>query len=207
MKNKILVSDLDGTLFSINTFHHFTKYLLRSSFSKYKGVLCFQLSVFTILRLFRLISHKKFKYLILKSIDSKKIDNEIFVNKIMQFKRNLEIINHSNYDIHILATAAPECYSQIIAKRCDFDYCIATDYSGQNFDDFIENSKAVKLRNLLKFLKKKELSDVDIFLTDHIDDKPIMEISKKNVIVNPNLNLKNNLSLSGIKYEELLIKD
>ena len=67
-----------------------------------------------------------------------KINYTKFVTNIAKFKKDLKV-DKSEFDLTILATAAPSCYANIIAKNENFDLCIATNFTDSNFNDEFEN--------------------------------------------------------------------
>jgi phosphoserine phosphatase len=136
LKRKVLVVDLDGTLFKINTFHYFIKYLCVKCVLSLNFRLLYRLLLALSSRLFR--SHAEMKYQVLKLLQHRTdIDYLDFLNSIYSKKRELNILNDETFHIKILATAAPTCYANIIAKKEHFDICLGTDFllsDKMNFD-------------------------------------------------------------------------
>ena len=164
-------------------------------------VLLVKLIGFIMFRLLRMSSHAKMKFDILKALSNKsQVDYSRFVNGISKFKRDLQI-EKSKFDLTILATAAPNCYAEIIAKNANFDVCLATNYPNSNFNAEFENSKEIKKINLINYLAKKDIKTIDTFVTDHMDDLPIMKLSTRNMVVNPNRRLENELKRNHIDFE------
>lgn len=152
-------------------------------------------------RIFRISTHGKMKYNILKTISNEtQIDYSKFVDSIASFKRDLKI-KKSEFDITILATAAPFCYANIIAKNENFHLCLATNFPDSNFNDQFENIKEMKKNNIIKVLFENKVDKIDTLITDHIDDFPLIKLSEKNWIVNPNNALKTVLKEHQIPYE------
>ena len=202
MKKKVLVVDLDGTLYSINTFHYFIWFLFKYSIKNLKIELLMVIKVSTTLRGLKLISHAKMKYNILKSIkNDTKIDYNSFVQNLSENKRNINLIKDDSFDLKILATAAPLCYSDIIAKNEGFDYCIATKFPELNYTDDFENSKEIKMQNVQNYLSENNIDNIEVLITDHIDDLPLMKLSKHNIIVNPDSDLEKVLNANKISFE------
>jgi phosphoserine phosphatase len=202
LKKKILVVDLDGTLYSINTFHYFIKYLIFKCFIKFKIVLLFRLILTISSRLF--LTHAKMKYQILKLLHNRNdIDYVEFVNSISKKARDLSIFIDESFDIKILATAAPTNYAKIIAKNHQFHECLGTEFLGAKYNSTFENSKNVKKNNVIRYLNSKNLSEVDVFITDHLDDLPLMKLAKRNILIKPNEDLINQLKQFSISFEVL----
>lgn len=200
MKRKVLVVDLDGTLFKINTFHYFIKYLCVKCVLSLNFRLLYRLLLALSSRLFR--SHAEMKYQVLKLLQHRTdIDYLDFLNSIYSKKRELNILNDETFHIKILATAAPTCYANIIAKKEHFDICLGTDFLDSNFNSTFENSKKTKKENVINFLKDKNLNEIDTLVTDHIDDLPLMKLAKRTIIINPSENLLNQLKQFSISFE------
>jgi len=113
----------------------------------------------------------------------------------------LNILNYETFHIKILATAAPTCYANIIAKKEHFDICLGTDFLDSNFNSTFENSKKTKKENVINFLKDKKLNEIDTLVTDHIDDLPLMKLAKRTIIIKPSENLLNQLKQFSISFE------
>jgi len=200
LKRKVLVVDLDGTLFKINTFHYFIKYLCVKCVLSLNFRLLYRLLLALSSRLFR--SHAEMKYQVLKLLQHRTdIDYLDFLNSIYSKKRELNILNDETFHIKILATAAPTCYANIIAKKEHFDICLGTDFLDSNFNSTFENSKKTKKENVINFLKDKNLNEIDTLVTDHIDDLPLMKLAKRTIIINPSENLLNQLKQFSISFE------
>ncbi|RZN82181.1 MAG: hypothetical protein EVB11_09325 [Winogradskyella sp.] len=201
MDKKVLVVDLDGTLYNSNTFHEFLKYLLSYYLNDFRMFRFNTLLFFIKLRMVRLVSHARLKYLTLRMIENEDIDFQNFISKLSKYKNELEEMSDSSFDVKILATAAPSCYADWIAKTEGFDVCLATDFPEHGFSADFENLRERKKENLLSYFEKNNLKSVDVFITDHIDDAPIIKMAKKNIIVNPNAKFSNWLKENLINFE------
>lgn len=140
------------------------------------------------------------KYEILKEMNDVQINYTKFVSHIAKFKKDLKV-DKSQFDLTILATAAPSCYANIVAKNENFDLCIATNFTDSNFNTEFENSKEIKKNNVMTVLMKNEIDKIDTFITDHIDDLPLMKLSLKNRIVSPDKDMVVQLKQHHISYE------
>jgi phosphoserine phosphatase len=136
--------------------------------------------------------------------DRKDIDYNGFVDSISSEKRAISVLNDNGYDIKILATAAPSCYASLIAQNEGFDLCLGTDFPSSGFSKTFENVKDVKRENVLQYLKSQTIDKIDTFITDHIDDFPLLEIAERNIVVNPNENLLIELKQNSISFEVLM---
>ena len=188
--SKVLVIDLDGTLMSVNTFHYYIKFICYSYLKLLKLKSLFLILGVVVLRVFKIVSHSVMKFEILKIVETTdSLDHESFVVNLLKFLNPILEIKQGDFDLKILATAAPENYSKIIAEKLDFDYCIAT-----NSKDKLENIRENKLHNVKCLLKKINKTHVDLFISDHIDDLPLFNYSKSIILVNPDINLLEKLS-------------
>ncbi|GAA3614238.1 hypothetical protein Q4Q39_02915 [Flavivirga amylovorans] len=199
MKKKALVVDLDGTLYTINTFHYFIKYLIKFCVKHIKIILLVKLCAAIGSRLY--VSHDKMKYNILKLLKNRNdINYGAFVNSISSKKRFIPHLQDTIFHVKILATAAPSCYANIIAKNEGL-VCLGTDFPYTKFAQNFENSKINKKENVLKYLENQNIYEIDTFVTDHIDDLPIIKIATNNIIINPHKELLNILKQNSISFE------
>ncbi|RNC86779.1 MAG: hypothetical protein ED556_04985 [Winogradskyella sp.] len=201
MDKKVLVVDLDGTLYNCNTFHEFLKYVLSYYFKDFR-LLKFKILLFFIkLRLFRIISHSRLKYQVLKLIKNDDINVKDFISKLSKYKNVIEEVSDSSFNVKILATAAPNCYANEIAKVEGFDVCFATGYPESGYYEEFENLGEQKKNVVFKYLETNNFSDLDVFITDHIDDAPLMEMATKNILINPDTNVLRWLKKNLINFE------
>ena len=202
MKNKVLVVDLDGTLFTINTFHYFIKYLIFYSLKNFRIILLLGIIHSLTLRVLKLFSHAEMKFKILKLISQEKnINYKEFVDSISNKMRSLDLLKDKSFTTKILATAAPSCYANIIANQNQFDVCLGTEFPISKFDVNFENIKEVKKKNVMAYLGTIGIDKINIFITDHLDDLPLMKISEKNIIFNPTDNMSAVLEENLILFE------
>ena len=199
--SKALVVDLDGTLYAINTFHAFLKFVLKIAIKRLYFMLFFSIFSVIVLRGFKLISHARMKYVVLKSIRNYNINYERFVNKISKYKRNLKILKDSKANFKILATAAPSCYAYIIAKNEKFDLCLGTDFPELGFKKDFENIQLNKKNSVLKAINDNNLNGVETVVTDHVDDFPLIQIADKTILVKPDSKLISKLKQNLISFE------
>ena len=78
---------------------------------------------------------------------------------------------------------------------------IATNIPKSGFSPDFENLREQKKKNLINYFKKSNLKSVDVFITDHMDDAPIIKIATKSVIINPNTKFSNWLKENLINFE------
>ncbi|WKW45650.1 hypothetical protein P3875_07610 [Myroides sp. JBRI-B21084] len=185
----IIVVDLDGTLYKGNTFHVFVIYIFKQAIYNFNLFWFVYLVFWTKLRFFKLISHKKWKYQLLKSCNNKEINTKYFVTCL---DKNIEqyILNETNnYKISILATAAPSLYAIEIAKKYNFSYCVATEFT-ESYQNFKENIQEQKFINVQKLLQTLNNEGIDLMITDHLDDALLIKHAKKSWLINANEKLK-----------------
>jgi len=153
------------------------------------------------LRGFRLVTHARMKYSILKNIEPYKIDCNGFVKSLEPHKRNILELSSPEFDIKILATAAPSCYANIIAKNEQFNACLATRFPEKAYHLNYENKGEVKKTNVLKYLQNTGSGSIDIFITDHLDDLPLMKLAHHIIVYTPNQFLEAELKKSAITFK------
>lgn len=202
MNKKVLVVDLDGTLYTINTFHYFIKYLLLFCIKNLNLVLLVKVGITLFFRMLKLCSHARMKYDILNLISSRTdIDYQKFVNSISSKKRDITKVNDATFDMKILATAAPSCYANIIAENEQFQFCLGTNFSASSFNKEFENIKDMKKNNVMAYLMSKGITEIDTLITDHIDDLPLMKLANRNIIIEPNELFLKQLNQNLITFE------
>ena len=153
------------------------------------------------LRGFRLVAHDKMKYSILKNIEPYKIDYNGFVKSLETYKRNIAELNNPEFDIKVLSTAAPSCYANIIAKNEQFNACLATGFPEKVYHSNYENKGEVKKTNVLKYLQTIEDSSIDTFITDHLDDLPLMKLARHVIVYAPNKFIEAELKQSAVTFK------
>lgn len=204
---KSLIIDLDGTLLNTNTFKEYIKYIFNNTLKKRKFLISVQIVVYVILRKLRIISHECMKKHILKYtspfMSSEKLKK---FTQTLYRKENLKVVElllkykAQNY-LCILSTAAPESYAKIIANHYGFDNCIAT--PNYIINSWKENVKENKKENTINFLKRNNAS-LNIFITDHHDDLPLLKIPKEiNIMVNPNTQTQRILKENHITFTSI----
>ncbi len=201
MHKKVLVVDLDGTLYKCNTFHKFLLFLLQY-FLKMRALFkLLKLLVIVAQRLFRLISHSKLKYKVLLLLQNVQIDLSPFISQLSNYKNEIEELMDTEFDIKILATAAPRFYAESIAEAEGFDVCLATKLPKDGYNKQFENLGEQKKHTLLEYLSANNLKSINVFITDHIDDAPVARIAKHNIIYNPSKAFMEWLEKNDVNFE------
>ncbi|NNC44850.1 MAG: hypothetical protein HKN99_03110 [Winogradskyella sp.] len=204
MNKNVVVVDLDGTLYSINTFHHYLKFIFIKSISTIRFWLSVRLIMLFIRRILGFVSHAEMKYRVLSWTANYNIDHQKFASSIKKYHNNLHNLETNTFHHKILATAAPSCYASIIATNHGFNHCVATTYTQEGITSFVENSKEAKKENVTQLLKSLNLNEINTLITDHIDDLPLMKISKEVILINPSSELIKELNDHNIKFKSEL---
>lgn len=203
MKKSVIVVDLDGTLSKSNTFHAFIRYILKKSFKSLDWLWFFKILFWSGFRAFKLISHKRWKFQILKDCTGKKIDVEAFLYHIHKTINKFILDEIKNYQVSILATAAPELYAISLAKKYHFTHYSATVFN-QKYTFFTENKQLTKFNNVKQLLANIQNETIDLLITDHIDDKELISDAQKSWLINPDELLKryvnNHNLIKNVKY-------
>ncbi len=189
MNTKVVVVDLDGTLSKSNTFHLFVRFLLKQTWARFALLNLFAIFFFSLLRAFKLITHKRWKYQILRIAYTQNWPVDAFIETLQPTLNQNILENINKFEYRILATAAPSFYADILAKKYDFTHCVATDYS-QDDQGFIENFSQEKLRRVQQCLQQYSLKQIDLLMTDHIDDAPLIGMAQQTWLFNADNRLR-----------------
>lgn len=208
MMQKAIVIDLDGTLLTINTFKSYILFVSKLACRKGRLDIAVALAFWVGLRKCRLTSHEKMKCHILQHsahfMNQERLND--FVNTILPFRNGkvyeCALVYRKQGFFLCLSTAAPCSYASLIAERLSFDSVCATPMPSQ-VHNWKENVKEIKCKNTLKQLEKHHLT-LDILMTDHYDDIPLLKIKKlKNIVVNPTVHTLEKLETEDINFELL----
>ena len=200
--NKTLVIvDLDGTLYSINTFEAWILFYLKDSVKAGRWRVAGSLIWFGVLRKLRLISHEmlKRKVIALSADIDKKILNG-FVDHLQQY-RNKSVVDaflSIFADFLVLATAAPDFYASELVKDLGFDRCITTRSELSN--QWCECRGQEKLRRTAEAIELRQFKQI-IFFTDHDEDLPLMRESTLVMLVKPKKNTLHKILNESFEYQ------
>lgn len=205
---KGLVVDLDGTLLSTNTF---TQFIIQSTIvmiHTHKWGKVWLLIQVIIKRKLKQVTHEQMKFKILQITNDLFSEQEIlqFAQKLSKERNNNVIKVITDYKkqgyITCLSTAAPFIYAKKIQEIFNIDLICATPSPINNLS-WKENVKEEKCNNTIKLLNSNNIG-LNIFITDHYDDIPLLEISKeKNILISPSKKTLNKLNTKSIKYSVL----
>lgn len=203
---KGVVVDLDGTLLQTNTFKDYIVFVIKEGVHHFKLHIAIFLFFWVLCRKLRLITHETMKYQVLRASQSFMTESRLrsFVSQI-ETKQNMKVVKlcqqfHREGYYMLLSTAAPENYVQVLYSDFSFDYYCAS-LLPQNETQWRENVRDQKKNNTLKILHEENVS-LEIMITDHHDDLPLLKVSKrKNILVSPTVKTIKKLSRFKINYE------
>ena len=205
---KGLVVDLDGTLLSTNTF---TQFIIQSTIAMiytFKWEKVWLLIQVIIKRKLRQVTHEQMKFKILQITNDLFSEQEIlqFAQKLLKKKNNNVIKVITDYKkqgyITCLSTAAPFIYAKKIQEIFNIDLICVTPSPINNLS-WKENVKEEKCSNTIKLLQKNNI-ELNIFITDHYDDIPLLEIPKdENILVAPSYKTLKLINTKLIQYNIL----
>lgn len=185
MKQKAVAIDLDRTLCNLNTFNIYIKYLLQEY--SIHPLLFSELIIWIIARKLRIVSHASFKYHILSRFTPvsektlEKLVEKIYINRNQLVCDILEKSKQNNL-FTILATAAPEAYAKDIAQRFGFDFCVATP-NPEKGKEWYETRGIIKRDHVIQ-LSEKHSFIIDLAISDHDDDTPLLRAATNALLVN-----------------------
>lgn len=202
---KTVVVDLDGTLFSTNTFEHYILFVIKESLKQFDVWTVIYVTILVVLRKLRLIStHERMKYIILKQSARYanqermrklvgtlvKFENECVVKKMQELKEKGYVL--------LLSTAAPKPYAEIISSDYGFDYFCATEIPEGK--EWRENVNKQKKKNTIELINSFD-GKLSVLITDHYDDIPLLcEPKECNYLVNPSEKTKDYLEENCVSY-------
>lgn len=206
MKKGIVV-DLDGTLLQTNTFKDYIIFVIKEGVHHFKLHIAILLFFWVLCRKLRLITHETMKYQVLRVSLSFMTESRLrsFVSQI-ETKQNMKVVKlcqrfqQEGYYM-LLSTAAPENYVQFLYSDFLFDYYCASPLPTKKGTQWRENVREQKKNNTLEILHKENVS-LEIMITDHYDDLPLLEEQKKrNILVSPSTKTIEKLSQLKINYD------
>ncbi|MEZ9135573.1 hypothetical protein AB4162_06705 [Vibrio sp. 10N.286.52.B1] len=188
---KIIVTDLDGTLINKNSFPMWVFNLLKCSFFSFNLKIFLKVVFLLIKRKLNIISHKDFKFELMTLKYPLEYDEKFSLILKKHINRDVENLIKENSAIIIVSTAAPINYVRFFVKVLDLNvdqlHSSYIDEFGLLFENLSENKVA-------SFSKSFPNCDCDIFFTDHYEDEPMINFSKKTFLIKPNDKTKEILS-------------
>ena len=206
VKGGCIVVDLDGTLIKGNSTKLLAIFVAKKLLGKGHFMYLFSLCFLIFLNLTRLTPHNRMKHRLLEisNLVLNENDVDIFSSRLAKIVNNdvLEIFRQNNEKQILIATAAADFF---LSRFIDY-LEIKADFTATPFtkrkEDYIEKKGERKLQSVKDYLKRNNLS-LDIFITDHYDDLPLLKYNRgKNYLINPSKK-----TLSKIKDLQLMIDE
>ena len=200
-----IVIDLDETLVTVNTFHHFMKFTAFSVAKRLHLFALLRIGVAAMLRAVRVSPHSAMKHTVMKiaTLYLSKAQLLHFAVTISSFSNPTValLINdaHCRHAKVILASAAPALYASIIASLSGCDHCIATEMPKQM--KLLECRNEQKRSRVCAYLDNENLA-LEAVVTDHYDDIPLIKEcllrGGKAILVAPDKRTTDKLKQQGI---------
>lgn len=180
----MIAVDLDGTLVTRNTFRIFAGFLRRRILKRRRIADLARYGFWGAVRRFNMVSHRRLKWELMKIADNTLTpeDYDNLADEIMQYL-NPRVTDYVTGKPWVLATAASAEYVMPLARRLDCLYVIATERPvSRRFKDYTETRGAEKLRRVQAVTG---IAGIDVALSDHPDDLPLLSAARTPVLVNP----------------------
>lgn len=198
----LVVVDLDGTLVKGNTMHIFLRCGMRELVHSRRWAPLCRLGWHLGLRALRLTSHLKMKFAVLPLVPLTPELKDDFTSRVRAaMNPQVQALLHRLTDTNpmcdvLLATAAPDFY---IPWIWDGPF-VAT--HGTDNPDRIECRGMNKLRRVMAYAKTHHLP-LEVAITDHIDDLPLLTASAQRYIVNPSPETVKTLQRNSLPFAEI----
>jgi len=190
---KALAIDLDGTLVTTNTFRDYLLYCGNVALHSFRLGIVFSIVWWVMLRKLRLVSHSRMKYALLRRTATfvaqhERLDQFIeqeFTRISPEACRLMEPYRNRGY-LLVLCTAAPSLYAHPLSEHLGMDLCCATPLPSEvvigQWQECVGTNKLDALRRLLLVHK----AELDVVITDHHDDLPLLEANSegRNIVIN-----------------------
>ncbi len=192
---KALAIDLDGTLLSTNTFRDYLSYCGSAALHNFQFGICFSILWWVALRKLRFVCHSRMKQVLLDrtaAFMTQKSRLDHFVEKEMtylnvQVQQIMEPYRNRGH-LLVLATAAPAFYAHPISEFLNMDLCCGTLLPSEvvigQWQENVGQQKVEALKRLLQVHK----AELDVVITDHSDDLPLLNFNTtgRNIVVGAN---------------------
>ena len=199
----LVIVDLDGTLYSINTFEAWIFFYLKDSFKSGRWRIASLLIWFSVLRKLRLISHAMLKREVIKlsfDVHESVLDSFVGLLKPYQNKYVIAALKAIDAGTNVLATAAPDFYASKLSGNTDFQMKVMT--SSLIDSGWADCRGFEKIKQITQHVDLGEFDEI-IFFTDHFDDIPLMKVSSRVVLVSPSSTTMRLVELEGLVYSVL----
>lgn len=187
---KLIVVDLDGTLIDANSFHIWISFSAQRLLLRGSILRLMKLAFWVGLRYARIVPHQTMKKYVLRATDDFALDVLDLFAKKLKTKINdqtmLEVkplLGSDEYRV-ILATAAPIHYAERLARLIGITEVIGTNANTTD-PEWFEAIRENKLKALKEAIGDDQFQRIDLLMTDHHDDLPLLEISDRVILVKP----------------------
>lgn len=182
---KIVIVDLDGTLFNGNTLHTYFKCAIRAMLKHRRVLNLAQAMVIMTARRLRLISHTRMKYSMLSLCHYDDASNQDFADRLRRgiSTKVCDILTgyaNSGHNI-LLATAAPDTYTYLMHEVAPVPL---TDILSSRYGkgpDLLPRKETFELRGIAKADAVRHYCTqnnhtISAIITDHADDLPLIDL-------------------------------
>lgn len=190
--DKVVVTDLDGTLIDGNSLHIYIRTALRHVKFSTKIYIFFML----MLRALRIVSHRRMKFGIISRIPATETIKTEFIRRIEGIKNRritalIEEYRENGFTV-VLATAAPDFYVPWIWEGL---YVATPAYQNPSMTECRGQLKADEVRRIAG------ASEIEAVFTDHSDDIPLMRLcAGTNYLVHPSAATRRKVTAAGISF-------
>lgn len=175
-KGECVVCDLDGTLINGNSFREALLLTAVKALKRLQLIAVVKIVSHVVMRKFRFCSHSKMKYALLPVMQQVLSMNDIdeLTEHLMKMinKSVLTEVYKFDFDLRILATAAPEIYARKFGEKVGFKTVIATEMPTVS-KLWLENSCQNKADAVVNYMSKIPETYVSLIISDHKDDIPL----------------------------------
>lgn len=193
---KIIVTDLDGTLISINSFPLWIRFLIKKAICNINLTLLFNLLILLFKRKVLKETHAKFKRQLMQLKYPQSYDHNFAVQLLCYINEDVvtELFNFQNACI-VISTAAPKNYAEALVSVLPFKvdklHCSKIT-NGKIYENFAHNK-------VISFKNDFNNQVIDLFLTDHIEDLPMILHSEEIILVNPKQETIDQVTLNNLR--------
>lgn len=193
---RTVIVDLDGTYYRGNTLHDYLRCALKVRLRHLdpRGA---SILLQYLLRGLRLISHANFKERALRAAISDEALEAFAAHAESRINRSLKELlaaERQAGSLVVLASAAPEFY---IPRLWDGDYTGSVLYREGGLEECRGERKLERVNELLK---NKGASGIDLAISDHLDDLPLMRAACERILVSPGRRTVEAMRCEGLDF-------
>lgn len=187
---KLLVVDLDGTLFRGNTLNLWVRTAFLRLVRTGHAAGAVAVGLWVILRKLRIVSHRRMKHALMRltsSVGTPAVVEEFSAAVARGFSQEVMSLVEEHLSDNgkvVLATAAPDLYAAAVARKAGISLWVATPMTRRH-DDYAECRGEAKLRAVLALTGPWSAYEEVTVVTDHADDTPLLRAnaSGRNILV------------------------